>query len=93
MSDGTWSNQSLPHNELPFTQNVGPKNIPDTVKTPGDILLMLLSTRNIRLMVQQTNRYYEQNKNNNDDLITAEEIKKFSFFRSNLHLNDQTKEP
>ena len=48
LSDETWSNQSLPYNELPFTQNVGPRNIPDTVKTPGDIFLMLLSTENIR---------------------------------------------
>ena len=53
LSDETWSNQSLPYNVLPFTQNVVPKNIPDTVKTPGDIFLTF----------------------------------------SNLHLNNQTKEP
>ncbi|KYN18638.1 hypothetical protein ALC57_09044 [Trachymyrmex cornetzi] len=34
LSDEIWSNKSLPFSELPFTQNVGPKNIPDTVKTP-----------------------------------------------------------
>ena len=76
-SDETWSNQSLPYNELPVTQNVGPKNIPDTVKTPGNIFLMLLSTGNIELMVQQTNLYYQQNKSKNDVLVTAEEMKKF----------------
>ena len=76
MSDKTWSNQSLPYNELPFTQIVGPKNIPDTVKTPGDIFLMLVSTENIELMVHQTNLYYQQNKNKNDVLVTAE-MKKF----------------
>ena len=132
LSDETWSNQSLPYNGLPFTQNIGPKNILDTVKTPGDMFLMILSTENIELMVQQTNLYYQQNKNKNDDLVTAEEMKKFigvnimidikrlpsyrdywssnpqlndayisssmpvkrfSFLLSNLHLNDQTKEP
>ena len=77
LSDETWSNQSLPYNELPFTQNVGPKNIRDTVKTPGDIFLMLLSTENIELMVQQTNLYYQQNTKKNDVLVTAEEMKKF----------------
>ena len=76
-SDETWSTQSLPYNELPFTQNVGPKNIPDTVKTPRDIFLMLLSTENIELMVQQTNVYYQQNKTKNDVPVTAEEMKKF----------------
>ena len=77
LSNETWSNQSLPYNELLFTQNDGRKNIPDTVKTPGDIFLMLLSTENIELMVQQTNLYYQQNKNKNEVLVTAEEIKKF----------------
>ena len=77
LPDETWSNQSLPYNELPFTRNVEPKNIPDTVKTPGDIFLMLLSTENIKFMFQQTNLYYQQNKNKNDVLVTAEEMKKF----------------
>ena len=44
---------SSPYNELPATQNVGPKNNPDTVKKPGDIFMMLLSTENIELMVQK----------------------------------------
>ena len=38
---------------------------------------MLLSTENIELMVQQTNLYYQQNKNKNDVLVTVEEMKKF----------------
>ena len=38
---------------------------------------MLLTTENIELMVQQTNLYYQQNKNKNDVLVTAEEMKKF----------------
>ena len=67
----------MPYNELTFTQNVGPKNIPDTVKTPGGIFLMLLSTKNIELMIQQTSLYYQQNKNKNEVLVTAEEMKKF----------------
>ena len=61
-------------NELRFTQNVGLKNIPDTVETPGDVFLMLLSTENIELIVHQTSL---QNKNKNDVLVTAEEMKKF----------------
>ncbi|XP_058810435.1 piggyBac transposable element-derived protein 3-like [Phymastichus coffea] len=131
-SDETWSNQFLPFDNLPLTKNVGPKNIPDTVRTPGDILLMLLSVENIGNMVQQTNLYYLKNKIKNDVPVTADEIKKFigvniimgvkllpsyrdywssnsqlndayisssmpvkrfSFLLSNLHLNDQTKEP
>ena len=77
LSDESWSNQPLPYNELPFTQNVGPKNIPDTVKTPGNIFLVLSSTENIELMVQQTNLYYQRNKNKNYVLETADEVKKF----------------
>ena len=75
LSDETWSNQPFPYNELPFTQNVGPQNIPDTVKTPGDIFLMLLSTENIELMVRQSNLYYQQNKSKNGVFVTAEETK------------------
>ena len=132
MSDESWSNQSLPYDKLPFTQHLRPKNIPDTVKKPGDIYLMLLSTENIELMFQRINLYYQQYKNKNYVLVTAEEMKKFirvniimgikhlpsyrdywssnpqlndvyisssmpvkrlSFLLSNLHLNDQTKEP
>ncbi|XP_058810917.1 piggyBac transposable element-derived protein 4-like [Phymastichus coffea] len=73
-SDETWSNQSLPFYNLPFTQNVEPKNIPDTVRTPWDIFLMLLSL-------------------NDAYISTSMPVKRFCFLLSNLHLNDQTKEP
>ena len=69
-------------------------------QTPEDIFLMLSSTENIELIVQQTNLYYQQNKNKNDVLVTAEEMMKFiqvnimmSIKRLPSYLNDQIKEP
>ncbi|XP_058789674.1 piggyBac transposable element-derived protein 3-like [Phymastichus coffea] len=101
-SDETWSNQSLPFDNLPFTKNVGPKNIPDTNKIKNDVPVTADEIKkfigvNIMIGVKHLLSYrdsWPSNPQLNDAYISSSmPVKRFSFLLSNLHLNDQTKEP
>jgi len=58
--DSIWSKESKTNVSLPFTEHVGPKNITQDMKIPGDFFLCLLSQKNIELIIEQTNIFMRQ---------------------------------
>lgn len=74
--DGIWGKKKTCHINPPFTEHLGPKNLPENIRKPGDIFLCLFSEQNIQGIVEQSNLYCKQ-KGISFDAITSEEIKKF----------------
>lgn len=73
--DEIWEKKTC-HINPPFTVHLGPKNLPENIRKPGDIFLCLFSEQNIQGIVEQSNLYCKQ-KGISFDAITSEEIKKF----------------
>lgn len=71
-----WSKRVRSNFDPDFTENVGPKNISDEVKTPGDVFLCLFSEKLIDTMVEQSNLYCTQ-KGIKFDPFTNQEVKNF----------------
>ena len=75
-TDGIWEAKERSFFESDFFEHVGPNNLLDSVKTPGEVYLCLFSENLIDIIVEQSNVYCTQ-KNLKFEPITSDEIKKF----------------
>ena len=61
-TDRTWEAKKRSFFESSFFEHLGPKNLPDSVKTPEDVFLCLFSENLIAIIVKQSNLYCTQKK-------------------------------
>jgi len=70
--DEIWKKKGKQRDDNPFTVDFGP-NIPDNVKSPLEIFLCLFPEDMLDLLVQQTNKYIQENTQEKQ-LMTKEEL-------------------